>query len=248
MPDSSAPLARLRQRLLRLERAQKPARALFALGCGTLDARIGGGLARGALHEATAGEAAGANGFALMLALRAADAGKPLLFVRSDRTARGSGALYGPGLAELGIDPARLILVHAADETAALQAAADIIGCMGIGAAIVEAGAAKKLDLTASRKLALAAQSSGVAVFIVREGEARFASAASTRWAVSPAPSVHEEGAPGRTMLRVELIRHRGGVAPFETLLEWDRDRQAFRTPALSGAVLPVAERGQMAA
>lgn len=252
MADSNPALARLKRRLEHLERPRAQS-GLFALGP-LLDARLGGGLARGAVHEVTGQDSACANGFALMLALCSAGCSaepqasqKPLLWIRTDRTTRFAGALYGPGLAELGINPDRMMLVNAPDDAAAFQAAADIIGCTGIAAAIVEAGDAKKLDLTTSRRLALAAEKSGVTAFIVRHHAGEFASAASTRWAVWPALSTPEYGAPGCTALRLELIRHRGGVAPFEALMEWDRDGQSFRAP-LSGAVLSAAERGPLAA
>jgi protein ImuA len=224
---------------------------LFALGEVGLDARLGGGLARGALHElcAIAEDHSAASGFALMLALRAA-AEKPVLWVREDKGAQASGQLYGPGLVELGADPERLILVEAPDTLAALRAGADILGVMGLGAVVIEPfGAARALDLTASRKLVLAAEKSGVAAFILREGESCFSSAAATRWEVAATPSTPLPGhTPGQTRLAVALVRHRGGVPPFSMELEWDRDSRSFAGPPLSGAVLPAAERRPLAA
>lgn len=252
MTDSSAALVRLKSRLERLERHRRPvAGGVFALGCEALDRRLGGGLARGALHEicAIAHDQASAAGFALMLALRAAD-GRPILWVREDRGERQQGRLYGPGLVELGANPEDIILISAPDTLSALRAGADIVGCMALGAAIIEpCGAAPALDLTASRKLVLAAQSSGVPAFILREGESRFASAAATRWQVGAAPSSRlPANAPGPTALALELLRHRGGVPPFSLVLEWDRDTRTFVEPTLSRPVLSAAERAKMAA
>lgn len=252
MTDSSAALARLKRRLERLERHRRPAAdGFFALGCAALDGRLGGGLARGALHEicAIARDQPSGAGFALMLALRAA-AGRPILWVREDRGERHHGRLYGPGLVELGVNPEDVILVSAPDTLSALRVGADSVGCMALGAAIIEpCGPAPALDLTASRKLVLAAQASNLPAFILREGESRFASAAATRWQVESAPSSRLPAhAPGHTALAIDLLRHRGGVPPFSLTLEWDRDTQAFVEPALSRAVLSPAERGQMAA
>ncbi len=252
MIDSQTSLAHLKRHFEHLERPRASGVGLFTLGLQTLDTRLGGGLARGALHELCADDAedhSSASGFALMLALKAA-CGKPILWVCEDKGERLHGQLYAPGMIELGVSPDTIIMVSAPDTLAALRAAADILGCMALGAVIIEPyGAAKSLDLTASRKLVLTAEKSGVPAFIVRDRASGFASAASTRWAVTAVRSgTLAGGAPGHSMFVVELIRHRGGVAPFLLTLEWNRDEQLFREPALSGALLPIAERGQMAA
>ena len=251
MPDSTAPLARLKRRLERLERP-RAASGLFALGHEAIDARLGGGLARGALHELCAAEVEdhpAASGFALMLAMRACEA-RPILWLREDRGQRQHGRIYGPGLVELGIAPDQIILVTAPDTLSALRAGADILGCAGIGAVVIEPwGEARALDLTASRRLVLAAEKSGVAAFILRDRAASFASAAATRWTVASALSVALPGnAPGQVALSVELVRHRGGVPPFGLVMEWDREEHIFREPALSRAFLPSAQRRPMAA
>ena len=253
MPDSSLSLAQLKRRLEGLERPHPcGGTSLFPFGCDAVDTRLGGGLARGALHELCAAEVgvhAAASGFALMLAARASR-DKPILWVREDKGERHHGRLYAPGMVELGIDPGRIIQMSAPDTLSALRVGADILGCMGVGAAVIEPwGEAKKLDLTASRRLVLAAEKSGVAAFILRDMAVSFASAAATRWLVSPASSVPLPGnAPGQVSLAIELVRHRGGIPPFGLIMEWDRDGQIFREPALSRVVLPLAQRQQMAA
>jgi protein ImuA len=234
MSDSYTPLARLKRRLEKLERPRRLGGAgLFAFGCEGVDGRLGGGLARGTLHELCAsreGDQAAASG--------------------EDKGERMHGALYGPGMAELGADPERIILVCAPDTLSALRAGADILGAMGIGAVVIEPfGAAKALDLTASRKLVLTAEKSGAAAFVLRAPEVTMASAAATRWLVSAAASAALSGnAPGHTALSIELARHRGGVVPFQMHLEWNRDQQAFAQPSLSGDLPAALERGQMAA
>jgi protein ImuA len=243
MIDSHFRLAQVKRRI---EALARPARSqggsgLFALGAEALDARLGGGLARGALHEVMAKDVTSASGFALMLALRAGVIGKPLLWVVNDKNERLHGGVYAPGLVDLGANPDDIVMVHAPDELAALRAAADIMACGAVGAAILDMGEAKKLDLTASRRLALAAEKSGVTGFVLRQAGSSFASAASTRWQVAAAPSIALSGAaPGQTALQLELLRHRGGIAPFEMKVEWDCETRCFYEPDLSGAVLPV--------
>ncbi len=258
MTDSTIPLARLRRDIERLAvPIAAAAPGVFTLGETTIDARLGGGLALSGMHEAThdsEGDFSAACAFALMLAVRAAGDGKQILIVSTDPRDRQEGQLYGPGLVELGLDPDRIVSVHAPDELAALRAAADIVSVFGVGAVLIDAGEAKKLDLTASRRLLLASERSGVTAIVLRSGQSRFASAASTRWSVAAAPSIPlAANAPGETCLRLALLRHRGGVAPFETLLEWNRDRQSFNQPGFAAPPLlrdfPAdAERGQMAA
>jgi protein ImuA len=241
MTDSSAKLARLRLRIDALARPAQATAGVFSLGEDALDTRLGGGLAIGALHEVVFDDATSASGFALMLALRSGAKGRPILWVVTDKAERMNGGIYAPGLIDLGGNPDDIVMVHAPDELAALRVAADIIGCAGVAAAIIDAGEAKKLDLTASRRLSLAAEKSGVTGIVLRASGSSFASAASTRWQVTAAPSKPLAGdAPGQTALRLELLRHRGGIAPFEMILEWDRDAQSFCAPALSGAVLPL--------
>ncbi len=258
MPDSIRPLARLKRQLEQLERKPAKMRAgLFPLGYASLDDRLGGGLATGALHELCGEQASdhsSTSAFALMLACRAAGPDKPILWVREDKGARFHGGLYAPGMVELGIDPDRVILIQAPDTLACLRAASDILGCMALGAVVIEPwGEAKKLDLTASRRLVLAAEASGVAAFVLRESATSFASAASTRWMIAAAPSAALPGnAPGHITLALSLTRHRGGVPPFDMIVEWDRDEHHFREARyetnLSRPLLADAERRPLAA
>jgi protein ImuA len=259
MTDSIRTLDRLRRHIEHSEQRRfAPHAGLFTLGHDVLDARLGGGLARGALHEICVEDVAAASSFALILAARSTG-NKAILWIREDKGERHSGTLYGPGMVELGVDPERVILIKAADTIAALRVGSDVLGCLSPGAVVIEPfGAAKALDLTASRRLALAAQKSGVAAFILRSPEGMMASAAATRWGVAAAPSAVLPGqAPGNATLALKLIRHRGGVAPFEAVVEWDRDRQIFRDVARSQSargttllrdLLADAQRGQMAA
>ena len=120
-----------------------------------------------ALHEVFATkpiDRASGWGFALLLAARLA-AGRSLFFVRQGR--RGQGQLYPPGLAELGMDPELFFQLHAPDTLALLRATADIARSGAAGAVLAEIeGNPRLFDLTASRRLALAAEKSGTAVLL----------------------------------------------------------------------------------
>jgi protein ImuA len=219
----------------------------FATGHEDLDTALDGGFARGRVHELFAAEtddSACATGFAAMLAIRAGSGG-PILWLKTDEAERRGGGFHAPGLAELGGDPNALVLGFAPDAKVLLKSASDAARCAGLGALIIECwGKCPALDLTASRRLALAAEQSGMTLLLLRLEAEPGPSAADTRWAVSAAPSrVLEANAPGPPQFEIELLRRRAGPSGMRWRLEWDRDRLAFNEPALPGAVVPLPSR-----
>jgi protein ImuA len=220
----------------------------FSTGHEDFDAAFDGGLARGRVHELfalEADDAASAAGFAAMLAFRAGREGAPVLWLRTDEAERRSGRLYGPGLAELGGDPGTLVIGQAPDPVALLRGAADAARCAGLPALIVECwGKCVGLDLTASRRLALAAERSGTTVILLRADAEPVPSAAETRWSVRAAGSNGlEADAPGPPLFEIELLRRRAGPAGSRWRMEWDRDRCEFREPALPGDLVSLPSR-----
>lgn len=165
----------------------------FALGHAGMDEALGGGLARAGLHEvfaAAAGDAGSAAGFAAALALGAAGRERTFAWVRQRFAETEAGALHAPGLAELGFDPGRLLLVRAPGAAAALRAGEEAARCPALGAVLVEIwGNPATLDLTATRRLALAGGKSGVTVFLLRLGATPQPGATLTRWRVGAGPS-----------------------------------------------------------
>ena len=248
MRESVDHLAMLRRQLAWIAGGERLSEAeRFATGHEVLDAALSGGLARGRVHELFAAEAddsASAAGFAVMLALRAAE-NAPILWLKADDAERRGGQLHGPGLAELGGNPDALVLGLAPDAKALLRGAADAARCSGLGAMIVECwGKCPSLDLTASRRLALAAEQSRVTLLMLRLEAEPSPSAADTRWSVSAAPSqALEANAPGPPRLEIELLRRRAGPSGMRWCLEWDRDQTIFREPALPGAVVSLPSR-----
>lgn len=201
-------------------------------GVAAIDGRLGGGLAHRGLHEcfaATAEDASAAAGFAVMLAMRACD-GRPLVWVRENRCTRRTGRLHAVGMTELGFDPGSLVLVDADDTRAVLRASAEAVKCGAVGAVVIEPwGKAQPYDLTASRRLSMAAAASGVFTLVVRADADPLPSAAQTRWQVAAAPSSPlPADAPGNPAFDIALLRHRGGVAGFEARVEWNRDTRSF--------------------
>lgn len=208
------------------------------------------GLARAQLHEIYAADTAdgpAAIGVAVAFAL-AADA-LPLLWLRAEGHEATTGRLHATGLLELGLPPDALVLVVAPDEVVALRVAADAARCAGLGTLLVESrGRAPGLDLTATRRLMLAAEGSGVTVLSVRVGAEISPSAAATRWAVAACPSTAlAADAPGGPAFEIECLRRRGGPAGTCARVEWNRDDRCFQEAPLAGAGLSLAAGGPAA-
>jgi protein ImuA len=234
-------LATLRGRIERLETHADAHRLdRIALGHADADTMLLGGLARAAVHEVFAAghQSAAATGFIAGLASRVS-ARRPLVWVRQDFTEIESGALSMSGLAELGLDPRYLVTVRAADIEQALRTTADALACDAVGAVLLEVwGESRQLDLVASRKLTLAAQTSGVSCLVLRVAATPAPSTAETRWIVRAAHSPPAAlsmpaglgDAWGAPRFDVELVRNRHGLVG-RWVMEWNCDECLFSEP-----------------
>jgi protein ImuA len=244
-PDAST-LTELRRALSTLGAPDPgfcPPEQRITFGSAALDEALQGGLPAGALHEIYAGEGndgAVAFGFSLAMLLRAA-AGRSLVFIRQDMAARELGELYPPGLAEFGAEPGSILSVQVKDAVEALRAGNEALRCPALGAVAIELwGKAKAVDLTATRRLARAAEKAGTTALLVRHAAEPVPSAALSRWRVrstSSAPFIAD--APGMSRFDIELLRHRAGLPPRRFCVEWDRDQSVFRTAAFQASALP---------
>jgi protein ImuA len=212
--------------------------AKVGFGLPALDSALSGGLAAGALHEMFAvqfGDAAAAAGLVIALAARA-DRRRKVLWVRHDYARLEAGEVYAPGLVEFGIDPNRLVLVRVRDPLSALRAGHEGARCPALAAVIIEIrGDPRALDLTATRRLSLAASRSGVTVFLLRACGMQRPSSAVTRWSVRSIASSPLPGeAPGHPVFELTLLRHRQGIPIRSWRVEWNRDECRFREPTLS--------------
>ena len=243
MPESPHRLTLLRQRIDQLtHRKSGGTGASVIFGHDSIDAALGGGLARGKLHEVVStdvGDASCAAGFAAMLAQRL---GGVLVWLRVGTT---GSVLSAPGLKEIGVDPGTILIVSAPDPPALIRAAGDVVRCGAVGVAVIEVWRdPKRIDLTVSRQLVLAAEASGTTALLLRIAAEPTPNAAQTRWSVAAAPSVPlAANAPGFPAFELELLRQRGGPSGLRWRVEWDREQAIFRDPALPGAVAPLSAR-----
>ncbi|TSB02237.1 ImuA family protein [Sphingorhabdus contaminans] len=215
---------------------------LLPIGAPLVDQRLQGGIAQDGLHEffaADHSDATAAAAFAMLMALRLPETATHILWVSGDKERQASGRLYAAGLAQMGADPARLLMVQAPDVRDALRAAADGIRSKAAGAVILEAqGHARLIDLTSTRRLVLAAREAGVLALLVRGDAVPMPSAAITRWQVRSAPSLPLPGnVPGFATFDINLLRHRGGIAPFAARVTWDHGDKIFHDAPLSGGL-----------
>ena len=179
------------------------------VGIDDLDARLGGGLPWGGVHElmaAEAGDRTAAAGFALALAARlaapletglvtrrvgqgvsAASDNSHFLWVYPRHLAQEAGLPYGPGLMAFGHDPGRFVLVEAKTALDVLWTVEEALATTSLGAvfALVDESYGARA-FTASRRFALAARASGASVFLIGVGGKKLASAAPLRWQVAP--------------------------------------------------------------
>jgi protein ImuA len=137
------------------------------------------------------------------------DTGKPLLWVQERMAIIESGRVHPPGLPTQNI-----VHVEARDARDALWAMEEGLRCSALSAVIGEIwGDPRALDFTATRRLAVASERSGVAAFLVRLGGSANLSGARMRWRIASAPSLLNEldpKAPGLPAWDAELFRARG--------------------------------------
>ena len=221
MPASAANpvISELRARIRHLEGGEARGRAVLPFGLEAIDTALPeGGLSLGALHEVAGGGNGAIDGAAAALfaaGIAARTKGKVLWCVtRQD--------LFAPALAQAGLAPDRVIYVEAGDEKSVLACFEEALRHGGLGAVVAELA---HLSMTASRRLQLAAESSGAIGIAVRRWRRQTEAAdfgqptaSVTRWRVSTLPSTPlPVPGVGRARWQLELIRCRAGdSADFE--------------------------------
>ena len=216
-----------------------PEGGVFPLGVPQVDGRLPGqGLSPAALHEVAGADhrdMPSAFGFLLALVMRRL-AGGPgqgsVLWCRQTHGPHDFGWLYGPGLAAFGFVPDQLLFVTSPKPADVLWVLEEALRSRTLTAIVGEVGPA--LDLTATRRLQLAAETMATPVFLLRPPDACDASAAATRWSISAEQRAVQAWQKPRW--RADLVRCRGGH-PHHWVLEWDHATHCFSMAA------PLADR-----
>ncbi len=248
MPNSMAAegIASLRQTIAAIEaacirKAPQSARMHVETGVPAIDETLGGGLHRGTVHELlpkASLDLGSAAGFAFGLAARAHQREAHTLYIQHDFTMAEIGRPYLPGLKLSGFDAASLIYLHVPRAEDVLWAMGEALKCRGFAAVIGEFPVhARVLDLTATRRLVLAAQEGMGFGLILRHSGAIEPNAATTRWFVSSAPSRADQfGGIGKANFHLDLVKNRFGSCGQWTVM-WHPHERKFAVPALSGGL-----------
>lgn len=219
-PRRAELLARLRNEVARLEscHASTPPDGLAITpsidGCFEQ-----GALPLGCLHEIVATgreQDAAANAFVAGL-LGKLPKTSGIVWITKKRT------VFPPGLAMFGLEPDRIVFAELPKERDALWAAEEALRSKAVSAVVADIA---NIDLTASRRLQLAAEHTGAGAFLLRiNAKSLSSSACVSRWQVQHAASVAPDGLPGVGFPTwdVELLKVRNGRSGRFTL-EWRGD------------------------
>lgn len=223
-------------------------RTSLAFRHAALDAHLpGGGLAFGALHEMAGAGPDTEHGAAAALfaaGVLARSCGPVLWAVeRHD--------LFAPALAGVGLHPDRLIYAVAGKPATVLLVMEEGLRHPGLAGVVGELGG--RLPLTASRRLQLAAETTGTLALLLRRSRRHDdpalsePSAAATRWRIAALPSpplVSDAPGLGRARWRLDLVRARGAEPRTWTVEACDaQGRLAVVADLADGQAAPAAAR-----
>ncbi len=142
------------------------------------------------------------------------------------------GRLYGPGLADLGLDPSRLLIIETARAADTLWALEEALRSQS---AILVAGTVGTVGLTEARRLSLASESSATPCLLVTGATQPETPAAASRWRIGPmAPPRQHRAESFKVAVKLERWRSAGPLKhdkpPFA--LEWCDEAHRFRSLA----------------
>jgi protein ImuA len=240
-----AAFARLRQEIENTQHYQHDNAAL-PLGLSRADTLLGGGVALGALHEISPAapiHLGAACGFALALAaLAGKSTGRETLFIQTDFTRLEAGIPYGLGVDLLGLPSRRLLILRARRPIDALFAMEEALKCAALASVIAELPD-DTADLTATRRLSLAARSHDGLGLLLRHRSTSLPSAAVTRWDVSAAAGERDAyGGLGTTAFQLSLVKNRRGPCG-RFRVAWSHHERAFTSADPVAMAAPFAGR-----
>jgi protein ImuA len=189
---------------------------------------------KGAIHEFLSlvpEHAAACGGFIAGLLKALMEQGGACLWISASRM------LFPPSLKVFGVAPDRIIFVDLQREKDVLWAMEEALKCEGLAAVIAEV---QDISLTASRRLQLAVEKSGVTGLVIRNDARKLSTTACVaRWQITPLESKLEDGLPGVGFPRwkVELLKVRNGN-PGKWDIEWSSGRFNTITQNVSEAAL----------
>jgi protein ImuA len=142
--------------------------------------------------------------------------------------------IFPPSLKTTGIEPHRVVFVDLQTQKEVVWAMDEALKCSALSSVV---GEVRELDFTASRRMQLAAEQSGVTCFVLRkhrEQQKITPTASVSRWKVGHLSSVPIDGLPGigHPQWKVELLRIRNGRTGSWNLMWSEGGFQNVRPPA----------------
>ncbi len=235
----------LRARIAAVEARGGAARAPApGAGSGFLDPLFAnrGGLAEVFPARPPGASAAAAFALAMALRARAARGGGALVFIVEDLSAREFGLPYGRGLAGAGADLSRCALIRSRRPRETLWAMEEALKSPACAAVVAESFVTPRLyDLSASRRLLLAARRGGALGLLAPQGAeaTRFSSAAELRVEIAATPPPLQASRPPLSpaalfQWRLRVLKARAGLLGEIDPAQWrdivfDPEKAAFR-------------------
>ncbi len=223
--------AELRREIYRLERTGRALeKTALSSGCRALDAALPWqGLPQGGLHIVQGKPEDGATyGFAGALAGRMRVGNGVIAWIQYGRDHQEAGVPYGPGLGPLGLNTRRLLLVKARRAVDLLWSMEEALRCPDLAVVIGEGVAP---NLTAARRLQLAAETGGTTALLIPPPDSTPCAPALTCWRVTAAPAAAATLPPRCPAWNVELVRCRGGKSG-QWRMEWQHETFHFNLVA----------------
>src|SRR5262249_14826355 len=155
-----------------------------------------------------------ATGFTLALAARVPGGRqRHTLWIQTDYAANESGNLYGPGCDLFGLPARHLLILKVPRPIDALWAMEEALKSRALASIVAELPADAPLaDLTATRRLAVAAREGESFAFMLRHCPSPLTSSAETRWEIAALPGKPDRfGGLGPTAFVLSLVKNRSG-------------------------------------
>ncbi|RYJ01869.1 MAG: hypothetical protein EON47_09360 [Acetobacteraceae bacterium] len=228
--DQPALIAALRARVSRLEGGGRLAHGMATIPICDGMGLPGDGLARATLHEILATEPGCGAAFAAVILARS---GGTVVWIAGSSDGL---TAWPPGLARFGLLPANLILVRADGWSDALWAMEETLRCPAVSGAVLASDwqadpAVAALDLTASRRLQLAAEAGGGIGLLLRPAILNPPpSAAASRWRIAPLNTTGPGHGLGEPCWQLELLRLRGGKPGGPWAVTWQAGQIVWTT------------------
>ena len=212
--SSHPALEKLRERLGCLEETHRRSSPIIPIAYAVDHWMPHGGLPAGCIHEVKGGSLASALAFSAILSARIAGAQGNIVYISPDHS------LYLLGLLPYGIRLNQFLLVSVRRSQDLCWALMEALRCPQVSAVMTVLDG---VDLTDSRRLQLAAESSGATGFLLGHASSAPIAAPITRWKVSP-----NVGKPGQRFdepaWTLDLLYCRGG-RPGSWTIEWRNQR-----------------------